>query len=333
MTVDTPRTPRLEARMPLSIYGDSLERLLGKLDEITGRLVEYDPEHIVETLTAGSCRHRLPRCRSYERCLDRSDVQRPAKRIYFNQTWMTLERCRVCRHPLESTVYAYEKLPRSRGRGGLITNEVLVVPCARCNHVLLAYQPVRPLHERVAFPNLLLLRPRELMWIGLKLAKGKVTPERLKGLILWGKDGTGKKRNPIMTRRLEDYDDGDTIQQEEFFRLIGEEPPALPVRPRPRKHEEADFQRQVQEMSRLHGWLDWHVLKSKGMRAGFPDLLLIRPPKLIWVELKSAKGKLTQAQAEMHEMLRDCGHTVFVWFDTPETWNEIEEILKKGRDA
>ena len=126
----------------------SLERLLTKLDEITGRLVKYDPDHVVETLTVKPCRHRPTRCRSYEQCLEKSDVQRPTRRIYFNQIWMTVEKCRVCRHPMESTVYAYEKLPRGRGRGGLITNEVLVILCTRCKHVLLAYQPIRPLYER-----------------------------------------------------------------------------------------------------------------------------------------------------------------------------------------
>ena len=128
-------------------------------------------------------------------------------------------------------------------------------------------------------------------------------------------------------KNLEDYTDGDTISTEEFLRLSGEErPPAMPTRPR--KHEEADFQRQVQDIARIHGWVDYHVLKAKGMRAGFPDLVLLRKPELIWVELKSAKGKVTPAQAEMHEMLRGCGQEVYIWY--PDDWNEIEEVLKKG---
>ena len=131
---------------------------------------------------------------------------------------------------------------------------------------------------------------------------------------------------PVMPKKLEDYSDGETISVAEFYRLIDEEPPPSQPAKAPRKHEEADFQRQVQDMARIHGWLDWHVLKAKGMRAGFPDLLLLRPPELIWVELKSAKGKVTPAQTEMHEKLRECGQKVYVWY--PDDWNEIEEILK-----
>ena len=66
-----------------------------------------------------------------------------------------------------------------------------------------------------------------------------------------------------MPKKLEDYSDGETISVAEFYRLIDEEPPPSQPAKAPRKHEEADFQRQVQDMARIHGWLDWHVLKAK----------------------------------------------------------------------
>ena len=128
-----------------------------------------------------------------------------------------------------------------------------------------------------------------------------------------------------MVKQLEDYDDGDTIQVEEFYRLIGEEPP--PSRA-PRKREEQSFQHKVQELGRAYGWQDWHVLRSKGMRAGFPDLVLMRPPELIWIELKAKKGKVTPAQAQMHDDLRASGQRIYLWYDTDEVWGEIQEALR-----
>ena len=87
----------------------------------------------------------------------------------------------------------------------------------------------------------------------------------------------------------------------------------------------------VQALAKDNGWLDWHVLRSKGMRAGFPDLVLIRPPEIIWVELKAENGRVTPAQKEMHELLRECGQRVYLWIDSnasTETWEEILEVLK-----
>jgi len=131
-----------------------------------------------------------------------------------------------------------------------------------------------------------------------------------------------------MVKRLEDYNDGDTIEVEEFYRLIGEEPPPSEPSRAPRKHEERSFQHKVQELAKACNWQDWHVLRSKGMRAGFPDLVLMRPPQLIWVELKAKKGKVTPAQAQMHEDLRASGQSVYLWYDTDEVWDEIEEVLR-----
>tara|TARA_R100000306_G_scaffold38814_1_gene38551 strand:+ start:747 stop:1142 length:396 start_codon:yes stop_codon:yes gene_type:complete len=131
-----------------------------------------------------------------------------------------------------------------------------------------------------------------------------------------------------MVIRVEDLEDGQTITSEQFRALVdGEEVPVdKPAPSKPRNHPERDLQRNVQELARAYGWTDWHVLRSKGMRAGFPDLVLIRPPDLVWVELKSEKGRLSPAQKEMHEMLRACGQQVYLWY--PGNEEEIMEVLR-----
>ena len=135
--------------------------------------------------------------------------------------------------------------------------------------------------------------------------------------------------------RSEDLEDGDTITAAQFRKLVGadegwEDTPTplveLYTKPAKRNRPEQTFQREVQEFARANEWIDWHVLRSKGMRAGFPDLVLLREPDCLWVELKAPNGKVTTPQKEMHDMLRACGQTIYVW--KPEDWDEIVEVLK-----
>lgn len=62
---------------------------------------------------------------------------------------------------------------------------------------------------------------------------------------------------------------------------------------------------------------------------GFPDLVLVRPPRVLFVELKSEKGKLSEHQRDWIADLRGCPHIdVRVWF--PSDWDsEIVPLLSK----
>ena len=59
-------------------------------------------------------------------------------------------------------------------------------------------------------------------------------------------------------------------------------------------------ERQLQDaVLRLAGLLRWrcyHTHDSRRSHAGFPDLVLIRPPRCLFVELKSAKGRVRPEQ-------------------------------------
>ena len=70
---------------------------------------------------------------------------------------------------------------------------------------------------------------------------------------------------------------------------------------------EREFQDAVVDMAKLLGWHVHHTRPArteKGWRtpiqghAGFPDLVLMRPPDLMFVELKVRPNKLTKAQRE-----------------------------------
>lgn len=111
---------------------------------------------------------------------------------------------------------------------------------------------------------------------------------------------------------------------------------------------ESVFQSRIEEAARWHGWsLGYHTLRSKGSRAGWPDLVLGRPqrvsldsarrplplpelagaPLLLIAELKSTRGKggATSAQMDWLEHLHACGIMVALWY--PVDWPEILEVL------
>lgn len=90
---------------------------------------------------------------------------------------------------------------------------------------------------------------------------------------------------------------------------------------------EAQWQAKVVEYARLRGWTDFHHRVSKGTRHGWPDLALIRPPRLVLVELKRQDGRVTVPQQRVLAQLDQCdGVEVFTW--RPSNWPEVEQVLR-----
>jgi hypothetical protein len=100
--------------------------------------------------------------------------------------------------------------------------------------------------------------------------------------------------------------------------------------------DEASFQACVIETARLAGWRVVHFRRARtahgwktpiaGDATGWPDLTLVRPPRLVFAELKSARGKLRDEQSDWLAVLRLLpGAEVFVW--RPDDWPEVVETL------
>lgn len=83
---------------------------------------------------------------------------------------------------------------------------------------------------------------------------------------------------------------------------------------------------QVVAYARLMGWRSYHTHDSRRSDAGFPDLVLIRRPRIVWVELKADRGRLTGEQRAWLDDLRACGQEVFLW--RPSDFREIEKVLR-----
>lgn len=82
----------------------------------------------------------------------------------------------------------------------------------------------------------------------------------------------------------------------------------------------------VIDYAKLMKWMVFFTWRSIHSPKGELDLRLIRPPRVIFAELKTEKGKLTPAQTETIEALKQCpGVDCFVW--RPSHWDEIQKEL------
>lgn len=93
--------------------------------------------------------------------------------------------------------------------------------------------------------------------------------------------------------------------------------------------DEEGWQAQVIQQAEWMGWWVHHHYDSRRSTPGWPDLVLLRPPQILFVELKTESGRLTRAQWEVIDMLRACGLAAQVW--RPSDWPEVERTLARPR--
>lgn len=92
---------------------------------------------------------------------------------------------------------------------------------------------------------------------------------------------------------------------------------------------EKGFQAAVVELATLLGWRSYHTHDSRRSEAGYPDLTLVRGSRLLFVELKTARGVVSAAQwIWLGALARTCAE-VYVW--RPGEWAAIEDTLKRER--
>lgn len=73
---------------------------------------------------------------------------------------------------------------------------------------------------------------------------------------------------------------------------------------------EAAFQQQVLNLAGFYDWRCYHTHDSRRSQPGFPDLVLVRGPELIFAELKTEKGRVRPEQAEWIAALSEVGAAV-----------------------
>ena len=105
---------------------------------------------------------------------------------------------------------------------------------------------------------------------------------------------------------------------------------------------EAVLQQRVQELATMLGWWWWHApdnrpIRTKtgrtyvqNVRAGWPDLVLLRGPHMLLAELKTQSGRLSPDQREVHTRLAATGHAVHVWRPLDLLDGTIAAVLTNG---
>lgn len=73
---------------------------------------------------------------------------------------------------------------------------------------------------------------------------------------------------------------------------------------------EAEWQTTVEDLARVYGWRVYHTRDSRGSEPGFPDLVLVRPPRLIFAELKRERGRVSPTQQSWLQALDAVARTV-----------------------
>ena len=101
---------------------------------------------------------------------------------------------------------------------------------------------------------------------------------------------------------------------------------------------ERQLQDAIIELAKLLGWRIAHfrpAMTREGWRTavqghvGFPDLVLLRPPRLVFAELKSKKGRVDFEQATWLNGLNEVkGVEQYCW--RPADWElgTVEEVLR-----
>jgi hypothetical protein len=98
----------------------------------------------------------------------------------------------------------------------------------------------------------------------------------------------------------------------------------------PRKRETAEMA-EVIVLARALRWRRiYHTHDSRRSNPGFPDLVLCKPPRLLFLEIKVLPGgRESDPQIEWMRALRECGAEAYtVWL--PDEWNALRDLLSSA---
>ncbi len=98
---------------------------------------------------------------------------------------------------------------------------------------------------------------------------------------------------------------------------------------------EAAFQRQITDLADLRGWSwmhmqpaqsrdSWRTPYSGSLGKGWPDLVLVKGERIVFIECKAAGRKPTPEQEQVIGILSNVG---LARVYRPEDWDEIVKVL------
>lgn len=90
---------------------------------------------------------------------------------------------------------------------------------------------------------------------------------------------------------------------------------------------EIQYQRRVTETCNYLGLRYYHTYDSRMNVAGYPDLTIVGPGGVLFVELKADKGRVTPQQEAWIRELRAAGSRAFVSY--PKDWEMLLRELNR----
>jgi acetyl esterase/lipase len=100
---------------------------------------------------------------------------------------------------------------------------------------------------------------------------------------------------------------------------------------------EAEWLRSVGDALDLTGWAwihhrparraqgKWTTPTQGSSAKGFPDIVAVRPPRVLWLELKTERGRVSPEQTDWLERLRASGQEVHV-IRLPRDWHLFTDL-------
>ena len=86
---------------------------------------------------------------------------------------------------------------------------------------------------------------------------------------------------------------------------------------------ETDIRRQVRDYLRIRGWFVFHILQGLGCYLGITDLIAARDGRVIFIELKTARGRQSQHQKKFQADLEAHGGEYVLC-------RGVDDLLKRG---
>lgn len=93
------------------------------------------------------------------------------------------------------------------------------------------------------------------------------------------------------------------------------------------KLKEADTTRQIRDYLKLNRIFHWKVFQSLGSEKGVADIVGIYLGKPLAIEVKTAKGKLSEHQAKWLDSFREAGGIAFVARSVDDVERELREAV------
>ncbi len=91
---------------------------------------------------------------------------------------------------------------------------------------------------------------------------------------------------------------------------------------------ERQLQAAIVDTARLLGWRAYHTHDSRRSEPGYPDLTLVRGRRLIFAELKTAKGRVAPGQQTWLDELSNARAETYLWRPDDWTSGEVERVLR-----